>query len=152
MEFLVLEVDHARFGIPTADVHEVVRAVSLGDAPAQFPNMIGMLNFRGQVLGVLDSAFLQGRSNRELAPHEHLIILQGERQLFALRVDQAIEIMTWTDGQERTDTPVPDSAENRWHAIGHPRFGIVFLLETATLWSELHHKQSEQPTQEVEAR
>ncbi len=152
MEFLVLEVDNARFGIPTVDVREVVRAVSLGDAPAQFPNMLGMLNYRGQVLGVLESAFLRGRSHRELSPHEHLIILQVEGQLFALRVDQAIEIMTWTDDDERTDTPGSvEEPDDALKTVADPRFGMVRLLDAGRLLSELHLEQSHQPTQEVEA-
>ena len=153
MEFLILEVDDARFGIPTLDVKEIVRAVSLGDAPPQFPNMVGILNYRGQVLGVLDSARMCGRSYRELSPNEHLIILQFKDRLFAMRVDQAIEIMTWTHGDEKpgqaeTDGDLVDGTRN---AISHPRFGIVHLLDTNKLWSELHLKQDHQPTQEVEA-
>ena len=153
MEFLILEVDGARFGIPTLDVMEVVRAVSLGDAPARFPNMVGMLNYRGRVLGVLDSACICGRSYRELSPSEHLIILQNEGQLFAMRVDQAIEIMTWTDVDDQTGKPdsEEDLLDGTRNAISHPRFGIVHLWDTNKLWSELHLKQSHQPTQEVEA-
>jgi chemotaxis signal transduction protein len=115
--------------------------------------MMGMLNYRGQVLGVLESASLRGRRNRELSPSEHLIILHVESQLFALRVDQAIEIMTWTDGDERTGKPgsVEDRVDDTLNSIAHPRFGMVSLLDSRKLWSELHFKQSHLPTQEVEA-
>lgn len=153
MECLVLEVDGTRFGIPTVDVREVVRAVSLGDAPARLPNMMGMLNYRGQVLGVLELACLRARPHRELTPHEHLIILQVRGHLFALRVDQAIEIMTWTDGDEPTSKPgsVGDPVDDTLTAIAHPRLGLVSLLDTSELWSELHVEQGHQPTEEVEA-
>ena len=153
MEFLVLEVDDVRFGIPTLDVKEVVRAASLGDAPARFPNMMGMLNYRGQVLGVLELSCLRGGTHRELTPHAHLISLQAGGLLFALRVDQATEIMTWTDGEEPTDKPgsVGDSVDDTLNAIAHPHLGMVRLLDTSELWSELHLEKSHQPTQEVEA-
>ena len=149
MEFLVLEVDGAQFGIPTSDVREVVRAASLGAAPARFPNMAGMLNYRGQVLGVLELACLRGAAPRDLMPHDHLIILQITQRLFGLRVDQAVEIMEWADRDQ--PPPAEASTDERLRAIAHPRLGVVYLLDTAQLWSELHLEQSRQPTQEVEA-
>ena len=144
MEFLVLEVEDARFGVPTADVREVLRAASLGAPPSRFPNMTGMLNYRGQVLGVLELERSREQP-RDLTPHDHLIILQAATDLFALRVDQAVEILSW-DGDDRKG-----SQDDALKAISHPRLGVVNLLETATLWSELHYEPTTQPTQEVEA-
>lgn len=153
MEFLVLEVNGTRFGIPTADVREVLRAASLGAAPRRFPNMIGILNYRGQVLGVLELARLARQTRRELSPHDHLIILQAAEHRFALRVDRAVEIMTWTPGETPASRPASaeETLNDTFNAIAHPRLGMMYLLETGELWSELHYEQSDQPAQEVEA-
>ena len=152
MEFLVLEVNDARYGIPTSDVREVLRAVRLGPPSARLPNMLGMLNYRGQVLGVLELTCLRQRSNRELTPHDHLIVLQFDRQMFAVRVDQAIEIMTWSEaGEIPPEDASPNGAPQPFTSIAHPDWGLVHLLETSLLWSELQREHVQQSTQEVEA-
>lgn len=153
MEFLILEVDGARFGVPTSDVREVLRAASLGTASARRPNMLGMLNYRGQVLGVLELACLRGWKCRELTPLDHLIILQFAGQLFALRVDRAVEIMTWSQDDAAACQPTSSAQplDDSFHAIAHPRWGVVYLLDSGELWSELQLEQSRQPMPEVEA-
>jgi len=152
MEFLVLEIDGARFGVPTSDVREVVRAVRVEPPVGRFPNMLGMLNYRGNVVGVLELNGLRQRVRRNLIPQDHLIVLQASDQSFALRVDTAVEIMTWdvaapdVDERAKNKTPMADHEK----PISHPELGVVYLLDTDTLWSELYLEERRQPDQEVE--
>lgn len=154
MEFLILEVDDARFGIPTSDVREVLRAASLGAPPKRFPNMIGMLNYRGQILGVLQPGGLRGPAAHPLTPLDHLIVLQSDGREFALRVDRAVEIMTWdeTPPPARPTALEDELAGDGMRPIAHPRLGLVHLLDTRVLWNDLQLDRGHQPTPEVEVR
>jgi len=115
--------------------------------------MAGMLNYRGEVLGVFELACLHGQVHREIIPQDHLIILQHDQVSFGLRVDRAVEIMSWDDGDKATSDTEQKQEEN---AIAHPHLGVVHLLDPASLWAEMHYERRDtnaplEPKQEVEA-
>ena len=53
-EVLVFEVEGQRYGLPTADVRELVRAVTITPLPNAPAVIEGVVNVRGRVLPVLD--------------------------------------------------------------------------------------------------
>ncbi len=151
MEFLILEIDETRFGIPTSDVREVVRAVSLGAPARDSPRMIGMLDFRGQILGVFELDYLRAHAEHQLSPLDHFIILQVEDGLFALRVDKAIDIMTWDSDHANAELPATArSPQTGLQSVSHPRLGLVHLLDTRKLWANVHADRLLPPAAKVE--
>ncbi|HEV3261613.1 MAG TPA: chemotaxis protein CheW [Gemmataceae bacterium] len=92
-EILVFEVGGQRYGLPVADVQELVRMVSLTPL-AGAPAMVeGVINLRGQITPVLDIRARFHLPAKTVEPGDHLVVARlGDRRL-ALRVDRALELL-----------------------------------------------------------
>jgi purine-binding chemotaxis protein CheW len=53
-ELLIFEIGASRFGLPSADVREVLRAVTIVPLPGAPPIVEGLINVRGRIVPVLD--------------------------------------------------------------------------------------------------
>lgn len=91
-EILVFEVGGQSYGLPSADVLELVRAVSitpLPDAPAVIE---GVVNVRGRVLPVLDVRARFRLPVRPLDPSDIFIVASAGSRRVILRVDRATHL------------------------------------------------------------
>jgi purine-binding chemotaxis protein CheW len=91
-EVLVFEVAGQRYGLPTVDVRELVRAVAitpLPDAPAVIE---GVVDVRGCVFPVLDVRARFGLSAKPLDPSDHFIVASAGPRGVILRVDRATHL------------------------------------------------------------
>jgi purine-binding chemotaxis protein CheW len=89
---LVFEVGGRRFGLPAADLREIVRAVSVTPLPGGPAAVEGVINVRGSVVPVIDLRRALGLPPRGVALSDHLVILRSGTTPLALRVDRALEI------------------------------------------------------------
>jgi purine-binding chemotaxis protein CheW len=97
IEILIFEVDDRRFGIRSRSVVEVVRAVTLSSWPAESAIADGLLNLRGLVLPVLDVRSLFDLPRRTIEHTDHLIVVESENRMAALRVDRATDLIRFED-------------------------------------------------------
>ena len=94
-EILVFEVDGRCFGLPAADVREIVRAVTITRLP-QAPELVeGVVNLRGQIVPVIYLRWKLGLLAKAIALSDQLINVCSGTFLLALRIDRAVEL--WTD-------------------------------------------------------
>jgi purine-binding chemotaxis protein CheW len=111
LELLVFEVGGQRYGLPAADVRELLRAVTLTPLP-QAPAIVeGVINVRGVLVPVLD---IRGRFHlppKPPEPTDHLIVARAGGRLVALRVDRAVELTRLEPAAvERAEAVVPGVA------------------------------------------
>ena len=66
MEILIFETSEKRFAVPIADVIETVRAVSVTSLPTGPPAFVGVINYRGRLIAVLDLRVHFGLPSAEL--------------------------------------------------------------------------------------
>jgi purine-binding chemotaxis protein CheW len=93
LEVLVFELAGRRYGLPTADVREVLPALTIVPLPRAPAVVEGIINLRGVVVPVLGIRSRFHLPPRELAVSDHLIVAQlGDRPL-ALRVDRVTELI-----------------------------------------------------------
>jgi purine-binding chemotaxis protein CheW len=91
-EILVFELGGQRYGLPTLDVTELVRAVTitrLPDAPAFIE---GVVNVRGRILPVLDIRARFHLPAKPLDPSDHFIVASAGPRGVILRVDRATHL------------------------------------------------------------
>jgi purine-binding chemotaxis protein CheW len=91
-ELLVFEVGGQRFGLPAADVREVLRAVTLTPLPHAPALVEGVINVRGTLVPVLDIRARFRLPPKPLDHTDHLIVARAAGRLVALRVDRALEL------------------------------------------------------------
>ena len=91
-EVLVFEVGGQRYGLPSAVVRELVRAVAITPLPRAPAVIEGVVNVRGRVLPVLDIRARFRLPRRALDPSDHFIVASAGARGVILRVDRATHI------------------------------------------------------------
>jgi purine-binding chemotaxis protein CheW len=89
---MVFELADGRFGIRSSEVREVLRAVTISPLPGAPPELEGVINVRGRVLPVVDLRALLGLPPKPLQHTDHLIVVQTDERLLAVRVDRAVNL------------------------------------------------------------
>jgi purine-binding chemotaxis protein CheW len=108
VEVLVFEVDGHQYGLPTADVRELVRAVAITPLPDAPALVEGVVNVRGRILPVLDVRARFRLPARPLDPSDHFIVAAAGTRGVILRVDRATHLALVDEaavGPSRTDEP-----------------------------------------------
>ena len=91
-EILVFEVGGQRYGLPSADVLELVRAVTITPLPGAPAVIEGVVNVRGRVLPVLDVRARFRLPVRPLDPSDIFIVASAGRRRVILHVDHATHL------------------------------------------------------------
>jgi chemotaxis-related protein WspB len=142
MLFLLFQLDADRYALPARDVQEVLPLVSTKALPGAPAGIVGLANYRGQAVPVLDLAILAlGRASARRVSTRLLIVNlsgAGERErLLGLIVEHATEMMA----KEPADFHPPSVATTAARYLGpiaqDPRGMIQRIDVTALLTPEL---------------
>lgn len=91
-EVLIFELNGQRYGVPLANVEEVVRALT----PTQLPDapsiLEGIFNRRGELVPILDIRARFQLSAKPLDATDHLVVARVPDRTVAIRVDRALDI------------------------------------------------------------
>jgi len=90
---LVFELEGHRYGVDTAHVQEIVRAVLPVRLPRAPAVIAGVINLRGEVLPLLDMRMRFGLPARPLRADEVFLIVRTATRSLALRADHATELV-----------------------------------------------------------
>ena len=99
IELLVFEVAGQQFGIRAQEVREILRAVTISPLPGAPPVFEGVINLRGRVVAVLNLRVLLAATPKALEHTDHLIVVQSDRRILAIRVDRAVHLAQFSDAQ-----------------------------------------------------
>jgi purine-binding chemotaxis protein CheW len=92
-EVLLFEIRGQRYGLPSADVRELVRAVTIVPLPKAPPIVEGVINFRGRIVPVLDICTRFRVVAKPLEPSDHFVVASVGSRLLAIRVDRALDLV-----------------------------------------------------------
>jgi purine-binding chemotaxis protein CheW len=93
VHLLTFELDEQRFGLPMADVQEVVRVAAFARLPKAPQVIEGVLNFRGSAVPVLDIRARFGLPPRAVRTSDHLVVARAGKRMAAIRVDRVTELI-----------------------------------------------------------
>jgi chemotaxis signal transduction protein len=96
-EHLLVRVGGTTAALPAGAVRRVVRALRLHPLPGAGPGLIGLAEFAGEPLAVLDLARLLGVDGAATGPAPPVTVVAwvgaaAERELVGLAVDEALEV------------------------------------------------------------
>jgi purine-binding chemotaxis protein CheW len=110
VHLLTFELDVQRFGLPLADVQEVVRVAAFARLPSAPQVIEGVLNFRGSAVPVLDIRARFGLPTRPVRTSDHLVVARAGARLVAIRVDRVADLIEVAAGDiEDIATVTPHS-------------------------------------------
>src|SRR5688500_16081466 len=111
VQLLTFELDEQRFGLPMADVQEVVRVAAFARLPKAPQIIEGVLNFRGSAVPVLDIRARFGLPLRAVRTSDHLVVARAGTRVVAIRVDRVSDLIeVATKEIEDVATVTPHSA------------------------------------------
>jgi len=134
LEVLVFEVGGQRYGLPTADVRELVRAVAITPLPNAPTVIEGVVNVRGHVLPVLDIRARFRLSAKSLDPSDHFIVASAGPRGVILRVDRATHLVLVDEGSVQPPQTLGPSAT---YVAGVAKLdsGLVLIHDLTTFLS-----------------
>ncbi|WP_225411912.1 chemotaxis protein CheW [Stigmatella hybrida] len=134
-EVLLFVLEGQRYALPSTDVRELVRAVSLTPLPRAPDVVEGLLNLRGQLLPVLDLRRRFRLPARPLSPADHFIIARAGPREVGLRVDRAEGLLPLEPGAlDEAPTTLPGVG----YVAGAVKLpdGLVLVHDLKTFLSE----------------
>jgi purine-binding chemotaxis protein CheW len=93
LDVVVFEVAGHLYGLPAADVRELVRAVAIVPLPRAPDIVEGVINLRGKVVPVLDIRSRFRLPARPVEPSDHLIVATTGEHVVAIRADRAVNLV-----------------------------------------------------------
>jgi purine-binding chemotaxis protein CheW len=133
-EILVFEVEDRRYGLPTADVRELVRAVAITPLPNAPALVEGVVDVRGRILPVIDVRARFKLPPRPLDPSDHFIVASAGARGLILRVDRATHLAQVEDAAiESAAARRPGAAYER--GVATVDGGLVLIHDVADFLS-----------------
>jgi purine-binding chemotaxis protein CheW len=93
LDAVVFELGGQLFGLPAAEVCELLRAVAVVPLPRAPAVVKGVFNLRGRVVPVLDVRARFGLPASAIEPEHHFIVARAGERLVALHVDRATDLV-----------------------------------------------------------
>ncbi|MCP3099636.1 chemotaxis protein CheW [Myxococcus sp. K15C18031901] len=134
-EVLLFTLEGQRYGLPTEDVRELVRAARLTPLPRAPAVVEGLLNLHGALLPVLDLRRRFRHRPRPLSPSDHFIIASAGPRQVALRVDRAEGLRVLAPG-EWDETPRELPGVGLVAGAAKLEDGLVLVHDLRTFLSE----------------
>ncbi len=128
LEILVFVMGDRRYGLPAADIQEILRAVAITPLPGAPPLVEGVVNVRGRVIPVHDIRPRLGLPAKALELSDHLIVIGARDAPVALRIDQAIEL-TEAEFEDAVEGTGADGAAR----VAQLTDGLVPILDLAAI-------------------
>lgn len=127
-EILVFEVGGRRYGLPAAEIRELLRAVTILPLPLAPAGVVGVINLRGTVVPVMDLRARLGLPPKPLEPADHLVIIGADERPVALLIDRILELVPL----EVTDLAAGED-EDGLGEVAQQSEGLLPLLDPRTL-------------------
>ena len=94
--FLLLTIVGRTIALPISHVEEVTQMTELRELPEKPQGVLGLADFHGEMLAVLDLSELIGSGRNSVLAEKALVICEIDLLKFAIMVDEANEVITVT--------------------------------------------------------
>jgi purine-binding chemotaxis protein CheW len=134
VQLLTFELGGQQFGVRSADVEEVARAVTFARLPKAPEVVEGVVNFRGRAIPVLNIRARFGLPSRSMQLSDHLVVARAGVRTIAIRVDRVLDLPVVPKAE--IDESMAITLNSRYVAgIAKLRDEIVLIHDLATFLS-----------------
>jgi purine-binding chemotaxis protein CheW len=129
-DIVQFELDGQAYGVPAAEVEEIVAAVPPVRLPGTPAIVEGAVNVRGAVVPVLDLRARFRLAPKPTAPSDHLILARAGGRRIAIRADRVLGLTALASGDIHTAKAIFPTEEHIAGIATVPS-GVVLLHELA---------------------
>jgi len=97
LSFILLHTAGKKLAAPLKYVEEAVEMPALVEIPNRAPSIAGLLNYHGEMIAVVNLDELAGASSNRSLASQMLLICKVENRRFALKIDEALDVITVTE-------------------------------------------------------
>ena len=122
------------YALEVSHIREIVNPMPLIELPRERPFVLGVSDYRDQVLAIVDLRRLFGLPSREATRRTKWIVLETDGKLVGVAVDVVLDVSSSLQ-EESLEVPVLDERHHRRGIVSAFRYdhGLVFLLEADRL-------------------
>ncbi len=96
-DFLIIEIDNQKFGIPVLQVQDVLREQEVTHVPLAPPEVLGSLNLRGRIVTAIDVRKRLGLPDRNPDMPSMSVVVEHKEELFSLIIDKVGDVLNFKD-------------------------------------------------------
>jgi chemotaxis signal transduction protein len=116
--FLKFRVGPAVFGLPVAEVAEVVPIVAFAPATHPSPDLLGLIDLRGRILPVFDLCRTLDLGERPLTLRMRIVVAEDAGEAIGLLADEVLDVVTVPAASVRAATAADPFAAGEVRAGG----------------------------------
>ena len=105
LHLVTFALDREEFGIPIAQVREVIRVAEITRVPQARPHVRGVTNLRGRVLAVVEIRTRMGLTPAEITPKSRVVVVGVHDRTLGILVDEVSQVVK---GPAATVAPAPE--------------------------------------------
>lgn len=136
-KYLTFWTDKQLFGVPIADVVQIIGKQEITPVPDSPHYAKGVINLRGDIIPVIDVRLRFGKEEVEYDEHTCIIVTKIDESHIGFIVDSVDEVTTISDNNI---SPPPKMSKDRTNAyltgIGKVENKVVMLLDTSKILNE----------------
>ncbi len=133
-DLIRVEVGSVFYALEVSRIQEIVNPLSLVDLPRERDFVLGVAEYREEVVAVVDLRALFGLPRQLPTRRTKWVILESSNRLVAVVVDAVLDVFSSTEHRQR-EVPVLDERHHERGIISACRHekGLVFLLDADRL-------------------
>lgn len=147
-KYLTFWTDGQLFGVPIADVVQIIGIQEITPLPESAAYVKGIINLRGSIIPVIDVRIRFSKPEAEYGEHTCIIVTKIEENFIGFIVDAVDEVATIENGNI---SPAPRVSADRTNAyltgIGKLGPKVVLLLDTAKILTQNEFEEVSSATQ-----
>ncbi len=93
LSFLIAFVQGIHFAIPVTLVEEVIEMVGTHTMTDSIPEIIGLIDYHGELIALFDFAQLAGMQEEPITPDNTIIICTANEKKFAIMVNDVVDVV-----------------------------------------------------------
>lgn len=127
---VVFELGEEQFGVDIFRVNEIIRLPEVTQIPKTDPNLMGLVNLRGENIPVIDLKGRLGLAGGETTDRARIIVIEGETGHTGILVDQVQEVITLKGDQiERAPSIAADPSNDFIVGVARHNDSLISLLD-----------------------
>jgi purine-binding chemotaxis protein CheW len=133
-DLIQVEVDGVLYALDVANIREIVNPLPLIELPRERPFVLGVSDYREQVVAVVDLRRLFGLSPQQASRRTKWIILEMTGTLVGVVVDAVLDVFSSAEDHRREVPVLDDRHRGRGITSAYRHAGrLVFLLDAERL-------------------